>query len=50
MDVRLDAAGQVFNTWGAHPEVGSGSGDSGEQGGQGEGGGEHGGQGEGDGD
>ena len=47
MDVRLDAAGQVFNTWGAHPEVGSGSGDSGEQG---EGGGEHGGQGEGDGD
>ena len=55
MDIILDATGENFSTWGAHPEVGSsGSGEyggqgegSGEHGGQGEGGGEHGGQGEG---
>ena len=41
MDVTLDATGENFNTWGAHPEVGSSGG------GQGEGSGEHGGQGEG---
>ena len=45
MDVTLNATGENFNTWGAHPEVGSGGG--GESGGQGEGSGEHGGQGEG---
>lgn len=45
MDVTLDATGENFSTWGAHPEVGSGSG--GENGEQGEGAGEHGGQGEG---
>ena len=55
MDIRLDATGENFSTWGAHPEIGSGGGSesggegegSGEHGGQGEGGGEHGGQGEG---
>ncbi len=45
MDVTLDATGENFSTWGAHPEVGSGGG--GESGEQGEGSGEHGGQGEG---
>ena len=48
MDVTLDATGENFSTWGAHPEVGSGGGGesggegSGEHGGQGEGGAEHG--------
>ncbi len=61
MDIILDATGENFSTWGAHPEVGSGGGSesgeqgegSGEHGGQGEGGesgGEHGGQGEGSGE
>ena len=45
MDIILDATGESFNTWSAHPEVGSGGG--GESSGQGEGSGEHGGQGEG---
>ena len=47
MDVILDATGENFSTWGAHPEVGSGGGS--ESGGEGEGSGEHGGQGEGEG-
>ena len=45
MEIVLDATGENFNTWSAHPEVGSGGG--GESSGQGEGSGEHGGQGEG---
>ena len=45
MDIILDATGENFSTWGAHPEVGSGGG--GESSGQGEGSSEHGGQGEG---
>ncbi len=45
MDIILDATGENFSTWGAHPEVGSGGGS--ESGEQGEGSGEHGGQGEG---
>ena len=48
MDVILDATGENFSTWGAHPEVGSGGGS--ESGGEGEGSGEHDGQGEGGGE
>ena len=41
--VTLDASGQTFSSWGAHPEVGGGGGNTGET----EGSGEHGGTGEG---
>ena len=47
IDVQLDAAGETFDRWTAHPEVGTGS--SGE-GGSSEGTGEHGGGGEGGGE
>ena len=45
--VSLDASGQSFATWGAHAEVGGGSGESGEHAGESESPGEHGSGGEG---